>query len=439
MITRRSMLNSLAAGALSRFAVSNAWAAPAEYRALVCVLLAGGNDCNNTVVPMSAAGYAGYAAARTASLALAQNVLLPVKSKSGADYGLHPRLTDLQRLYNTGKVAIVANVGVLAGPTTRDEYRNRAVPLPQSLFSHSDQVTQWNNGTADIVSRTGWGGRAGDRLVANNTEVSLTGVSLAGINVFLSGEAVQPTLLTTTAPAGLNGFSTAADSQARLLAFEQILSMNEGSLLGQANASMTGEGLRIARLLSGVLSGTSPLKTVFPATGLGRQLEQVARLMGSRDRLGVSRQVFLCSMGGFDTHVSQLGTHDSLMQQVGQALSAFYNATEELGIAQRVVAFTESDFGRTLGPNSTTGSDHGWGAHHFVVGGAVRGGDVYGKFPTVAVNSPEDVSGRGVWVPSTSVDQYAATMAGWLGVPDSGLPEILPNLRNFPEQKLGFL
>lgn len=439
MITRRTILSSMAAGALSRLAVNNAWAAPADYRALVCVMLGGGNDCNNTVVPLSQSGYSAYAAARTSALALAENTLLPVKAKDGGEYGLHPRLADLQRLYNSGKLAIVANVGVLACPTTRDEYRNRAVPLPQSLFSHSDQTTEWNNGTADIQSRTGWAGRAADRLASNNTETSLTGVSLAGINVLLSGETVKPTLVTTGAQTGLNGFSTAADSQARLAAFEQLLSMSEGSLLGQASAAATAEGMRISRLLASVASGASPLKTAFPATTLGRQLEQVARLISARDRLGVSRQFYLVSMGGFDTHVGQIASHDTLMLQVGQALAAFYAATEELGIARQVVAFTESEFGRTLGPNSSSGSDHGWAGHHFVLGGAVRGGDLYGKFPAVAINSPDDVTGRGVWLPTTSVDQYAATLAGWLGVADSDLQAVLPNLKNFPMQKLGFL
>jgi uncharacterized protein (DUF1501 family) len=429
----------MAAGALSRFAANNAWAASANYRALVCVLLGGGNDCNNIIVPTSQAGYAGYAAARGTSLALAQNTLLPVKAKNGTDYGLHPRLTDLQRLYNSGKLAIVANVGVLACPTTRDEYRNRTVPLPQSLFSHSDQTTQWNNGTADIISRTGWAGRAGDRLAGQNAETSLTGVSLAGINVLLSGEAVKPTLVTTGTQTGLNGFSTAADSQARLLAFERLLGITGGSLLGQGSAFATAEGIRISRLLSSVVSGASPLKTVFPATTLGRQMEQVARLIGASDRLGVSRQVYLVSLGGFDTHVSQLGTHDSLMLQLGQALGAFNAATEELGMAQQVVTFTESEFGRTLGPNSSAGSDHGWGAHHFVLGGAVRGGDIYGRFPTIALNSQEDITGRGVWLPTTSVDQYAATLAGWLGVFEGELQGVLPNLKHFPVQKLDFL
>jgi uncharacterized protein (DUF1501 family) len=275
--------------------------------------------------------------------------------------------------------------------------------------------------------------------MANNSEGTLTGVSLAGINVLLSGEKVQPTLVTTGTQAGLNGFSTAADSQARLLAFEQLLGVTGGSLLGKACGQVTGEGMRVSRLLSGVLSGTSPMRTTFPATTLGRQLEQVARLIGARDRLGVSRQVFLCLVGGFDTHVSQLAAHDTLMLQLDQALAAFYSATEELSVAERVVTFTESDFGRTLGPNSSVGSDHGWGAHHFVLGGAVRGGDMYGQFPTVALNSPEDVSGRGVWLPSTSVDQYAATLCGWLGVSDPELSEVLPNLRNFPVKKLGFL
>lgn len=439
MITRRTVLSSMAAGALSRLAVRDAWAAPADYRALVCILLGGGNDCNNTVVPLSQSGYSAYATARTAALALAQNTLLPVRAKNGGEYGLHPRLADLQRLYNSGRLAIAANVGVLAGPTTRDEYRNRSVPLPQSLFSHSDQTTQWNNGTADIQSRTGWAGRAGDCLAQVNAETSLTGVSLAGINVLLSGETVQPTLVTTGSQTGLNGFSTAADSQARLAAFEQILSINEGSLLGKSVAAATAEGMRISRLMASVTTGASPLRTVFPATGLGRQLEQVARLIGARDRLRVNRQVYLVSMGGFDTHVGQLVSHDALMLQLGQAMAAFYAATEELGVAQQVVAFTESEFGRTLGPNSSSGSDHGWGAHHFVLGGAVRGGDFYGQFPAVGINSPDDVTGRGVWLPSTSVDQYAATLAGWLGVGDGDLQAVLPNLRNFPVQRLGFL
>jgi len=435
MITRRSMFSVMAAGALA----NRAWAASSDYRALVCVLLGGGNDCNNMVVPASQEGYAAYSAARGSALALARNALLPVKAKNGDEFGLHPRLSDLQRLYNSGKLAILANVGVLAGPTTRDQYRSRAVPLPQSLFSHSDQTTEWNNGTADVVSRTGWGGRAGDRLAALNTEISLTGISLAGINVFLSGDTVRPTLVTTGSQTGLSGFSSAADSQARLLAFEQLLAINGGSLLGQASASATAEGMRISRLLAGVVSGASPFRTAFPSTTLGRQMEQVARLINARERLGVSRQVFLASLGGFDTHVSQLGTHDSLMLQLGQAFSAFSAATEELGISQQVVLFTASEFGRTLGPNSSAGSDHGWGSHHFILGGAVRGGDVYGKFPAVALNSPDDVSGRGVWLPTTSVDQYAATLGGWLGVGDADLPAILPNLKNFPSQKLEFL
>jgi uncharacterized protein (DUF1501 family) len=439
MITRRSILGALAAGAAGRLALSQAWAAAAEYRALVCVFLFGGNDSNNTVVPLTQGGYSGYAAARGASLSLAQNVLLPVTAKSGGAYGLHPRLTDLQRLFNAGRAAIVANVGVLARPTTREEYRNRAVPLPTSLFSHSDQQTEWQNGIADVVSTTGWGGRAGDRLASNNTEPSLTGVSLAGNTIFLAGEKFQASLVTTGAQAGLSGFGTGADSQARLLAFEQLLGMTEGSLLGLASARITAEGMRISRLLSGVLGGASPFKTVFPATTLARQLEQVARLMRARDQFGVSRQVFFCSLGGFDTHVSQLATHDALLLQLGPALAALHDATEEMGIARQVVTFTESDFGRTLGPNANAGSDHGWGGHHFVVGGAVRGGDVYGQFPSVSLNGPDDATGRGVWVPTTSVDQYAATLASWLGVPEAELPGVLPNLAHFPVKNLGFV
>jgi uncharacterized protein (DUF1501 family) len=434
MTTRRGFLQSAAGAAvIERCSRLHLMAAGEEYRALVCVFLFGGNDCNNTVVPVNSADYQTYSAGR-GLLALPQGSLLP----AGA-YGLHPRLGEVQRLFAEKKAAIVANVGMLARPTTRDEYRQRAVPLPASLFSHSDQQAQWQSSYSNGNARSGWAGRAADTVAGMNQDRTYTGVSLSGNAIFLAGNETKPALIAAGTPVRLTGFTNAPEQQARLRAFQEMLVSADGYVLVQAASQITAEGIRVSNLLSSVLTDGAALATPFPATTLGRQLEQIARLIRARNQFGVTRQVFFASLGGWDTHTNLIAAHDALMNQLGPALGAFYRATEELGLANQVTTFTESEFGRTLNPSSGAGSDHGWGSHHFVTGGAVKGGEIYGRFPTVALNGPDDATGRGVWVPTTSLDQYGATLASWFGVPAGRLIDVFPGLPNFVPANLGFL
>jgi uncharacterized protein (DUF1501 family) len=276
-------------------------------------------------------------------------------------------------------------------------------------------------------------------VAARNADRSLAAISLSGNTLFLLGRDTRPALVDSSTPTGLTFFSNSQEQQARLRAFQEILTSDEGYLLVQAANQVTAEGIRIASQLSSTLTTSPRLNTAFPATTLGRQMEQIARLVRARDQLGASRQLFFAAVGGWDTHTGQIASHDSLMAQLGPALAALYKGTEELGVASQVTTFTASEFGRTLNPNTNAGSDHGWGSHHFVIGGAVRGGQLYGRFPTVALNGPDDASGRGVWVPTTSLDQYGATLAAWFGVPEQALAEVFPNLGNFATANLGFL
>ena len=434
MLTRRTFLRmGTAAAVWERFALLPLAAQGDDYRALVCVFLFGGNDCNNTVAPLDPEPFRSYQASR-GPLALAQQSLLPIEAR-GATYGLHPQLTEIQKLYNQRRVAVIANVGVLVRPTTRDEYRQRLAPLPVNLFSHSDQQLLWQ--TADLRgnARTGWGGRVGDRVPTGQFSL----LSLGGSATFLNGERVRSMALNAGAPPSLTGFSNTREHQARLQAFLEILDLEDQRILVRTANLRVKEGLRISQTLTRLLTGNSPLKTPFPATTLGRQMEQIARLIHARRELGATRQIFFASLGGWDHHVSLLTSHAPLMTQVNAALAAFYQATEEMGLADRVVTFTASEFGRTLNANANAGSDHGWGAHHFVLGGAVKGGTLYGTYPTVALNGPDDATGRGVWIPTTSLDQYGATLASWFGVPAEELTNVFPNLANFEPRNLGFL
>jgi uncharacterized protein (DUF1501 family) len=439
MFTRRGFLNTLTGvAAAERLSRVPALAAGEDYRALVCVFLFGGNDCNNMVVPLGTQEFQSYQTSR-GTLALARNTLRELAAPGGAGYGLHPRLTDLQELFAQKKAAIIANVGMMVRPVTRDQYRQRAVPLPVNLFSHSDQQLQWQSAISAGGARYGWGGLAADSVAARNADRSLAAISLSGNTLFLLGRDTRPALVDSSTPTGLTFFSNSQEQQARLRAFQEILTSDEGYLLVQAANQVTAEGIRIASQLSSTLTTSPRLNTAFPATTLGRQMEQIARLVRARDQLGASRQLFFAAVGGWDTHTGQIASHDSLMAQLGPALAALYKGTEELGVASQVTTFTASEFGRTLNPNTNAGSDHGWGSHHFVIGGAVRGGQLYGRFPTVALNGPDDASGRGVWVPTTSLDQYGATLAAWFGVPEQALAEVFPNLGNFATANLGFL
>jgi uncharacterized protein (DUF1501 family) len=412
-----------------------AQAAPG-YRALVCVFLTGGNDANNMVVPFSSSGYSAYADAR-GSLALPQGSLLPLATAGGDQFALHPQLQGLDGLFQQQRMAIVFNVGTLVRPLSRDEYQAHAAPVPRNLFSHIDQQLAWQT-AADPDETSGWAGRAAERLATGSGAFPAV-VSTAGTATFGRGvNTMHATIVPGTAP-GLMGVDSSRASLARLQSFEQLLTLSSGSVLVGAANEATREGLRQANLLTAALSGAPALGTRFPATSLGSQLAEVAKVIGIRDELGASRQVFFCSLSGFDTHVGQLNAHASLMTELGSALVAFQTALAELGITDQVTTFTQSEFGRTLQPTSAIGSDHAWGSHHLVIGGAVRGGTVYGTFPTLDLGGPDDVTNRGVWLPTASLAQYGATLAAWLGVSTSDMPAVFPTIGNFTTGSLGFM
>ena len=418
-----------------------------DYKALVCLFLNGGNDANNLIIPLGS-GYSAYASARS-NLALPQASVLPFtpRTTDGRSWGLHPSVSELHALFNSGKMALLANAGTLVYPTTKSQYNARSVPLPPQLFSHSDQQVQWQHSVPDKPTSTGWGGRTADLLNAFNTsdQISMS-ISLAGKNTFQVGAKVSQYAIGTGGAVSLSGSTSSATSLdgIRFKAQKDIFAQSQSTLFETAFASATGDAIVSADLLNTVLAASPAITTVFPNTSAGNQLKMAARLIGASPTLGLKRQVFFVQLGGWDTHAAQLvntdpvnGTHAGLLAQISQAVNAFHNATIELGVANQVTTFTASDFGRTYRSNGD-GSDHGWGSHHFIVGGAVNGTELYGKMPTLTVNGPDD-TGQGRWIPTTSVDEYAATLATWFGVSPTDLPTVLPNIGRFAKPNLGFL
>jgi uncharacterized protein (DUF1501 family) len=437
--------------ALDQFALCTALAKePADYRALVCIFLAGGNDGNNTVITLD--HYSDYYNVRhTAGLALAQNTLRPIATSFG-NFGLHPNLPDVQALYNQGSLAVVCNVGPLVQPLSQFDYQHGA-PRPYQLFSHSDQVNQWQTSRSDTHSPTGWGGRVADLFPLNGNGFPMI-TSISGSQIFNIGQTTYP-LVIAPAPTALNailvltGYTQNSDDQARLQTFNYFRTIDRGPTLVDASATVTDQALQIGAALK-----TDPvLQTAFPNTTLGNQLKQVAKVMkANQDTLGLSRQIFFCQLGGFDTHQNELTGQGNLLTQLNNALAAFYNATVELSISSQVTTFTMSDFGRTLVPSGSggsVGSDHGWGNHHLVMGDSVHGGDFYGvpgsngtPYPTLKLPSPDDTDTRGRWIPTSSVDQYGATLASWYGVGENDIPTVFPLIGNFTPNTapyLGFL
>ena len=445
MKTRRQFLSDLGCGlgaaaffsTIERFSrLEAALAAPGDYRALVCLFLLGGNDGNNTVVPYD--DYASYQKVRGTSLNLAKDTLLKVSAASQkAAFGLHPALAEIHPLYEQGKLAVVANTGPLAQPITRAEYAAGA-PRPDSLFSHSDQQALWQaavSSSTDPYARTGWGGRTADLLASANATTFPMVVSTSGVPLFGTGERARPLVPGTS----LTGYGTDAASKARYAALRRLLAMETGAALVDGQSEITGNAIDdLDDLVAALAKGPKPA-TTFPTSTNGRQLQSVAQVIAVRETLKLSRQVFFVSHGSFDTHAGQAGTQQTLLSQASQALAAFHAATVELGVESAVTTFTLSDFGRTFQPNSGGGSDHAWGSHQLVLGGAVKGGDFYGKYPTLALAGPDDAATEGRWIPTTSVDQYAATLVRWFGVPPSQLGSVFPNLGRFSTPDLGFL
>jgi uncharacterized protein (DUF1501 family) len=472
---RQAACTALGSGALSaaigdlRFInAAMAQSAITNYKALVCIFLAGGNDSNNLIIPTIASEYADYASIRTDVLALplsgAPNIVLPLSplSSDGHEYALHPACPELATLFHENKLAVLFNTGTLVFPITRAQYRSGILERPPQLFSHSDQVTQWQTSIPDRPPLTGWGGRCADLLASAqpNAPISLA-VTVAGANTFEVGNIVSQYSVTTSGAINLSSVSGA-----RLQALTNVLALPYPNLQAQAYADVGEHAIQTGGLLNNAIATTSaanywsvpfPTTVTSPTSGLSfnsslaSQLRMIARLIeaGARSAasggFGMKRQIFFCQVGGYDTHAGQtpgpgqttVGSHTNLLAELSQGMHAFQRAMEQLGLSNNVTSFTASDFGRTF-PGNGAGSDHGWGAHHLIMGGAVNGRRTYGRFPTLAVNGPDDTS-TGRWIPTTAIDQYFATLATWFGVDNSNLATVFPNLNRFSSANLGFV
>jgi uncharacterized protein (DUF1501 family) len=427
-------LNLMAAGAASAQTAG-------DHKALVCIFLAGGNDQSNMVIPRSGPGYTSYQQARP-SLALTAASLLAVDpvGYTGNPLGLHPSLSAIHPLFNAGRVALMANVGTLAAPITRAQWNagRPTVPVPLQLFSHSDQQGAWQTGLPDRASQTGWQGRMGDLLASAYNPGSAVSIamSIAGNNLMQAGNSTIQYQLTTDGAVRVAALNGLYGSAAGATAVRRLMSDARAHVLESELNRISSRAISTESVVSSALSGVSAGAT-FPQTGLGRQLQMVARMIAARSALGQRRQMFFVQQGGYDFHDNLLTDQGNRLRELGDAMAAFYQATAALGVANQVTTFTASDFGRALQHNGR-GSDHGWGSHHFVMGGAVQGNRVYGQFPTVAINGAED-AGQGRLIPTTSVDEYAATLARWLGVSLSNLPLVLPNIGRFASRDIGFM
>ena len=416
-----------------------------DYRALVCVFLYGANDHNNTVIPFDTQSFSAYTAARP-TIARPLSALVPLTpsvpltgANAGRQFALPTELGALKPIWDSGKLAVMANVGPLIVPTTKIQYNNLSVPLPPKLFSHNDQQSVWQASSPE-GARDGWGGRIGDLMASQNASSIFTCNSISGSAVFLAGQSTIAYQLSTSGSTAISGITGSLfGSSSASASLRSLITSGGANIFTQDLADTTQRSIDANVSLSAALATAPdlPLPADIATSSLAAQLRVVARMIASRNSLGAKRQVFFVSLGGWDTHDNQLTTQPGLHAQVAGALSYFYNATVGLGISDRVTTFTGSDFGRTLTSNGD-GSDHGWGSHHFVMGGAVRGQQYYGTFPVIGVNNNDEV-GSGRLLPTTSVDQYAATLARWFGVSDTDMRLVLPNIGNFGSSNVGFM
>ncbi len=432
-----------------------------DYKALVCIFLFGGNDGNNMIIPLDSEYNSYFSVRNPAGLAIPQPSLLPLPNSTGGGgrpFGIHPNLSPevatptaakgLLDEWNAGSLAILFNVGTLVQPLTKAQYQAN-IGRPYQLFSHSDQQTQNQTVVSNSVGQTGWGGRVADITGGLNGTVPLPmNVSVAGTNLFSTGKSTRqlaiapaPTLLNQVLVLSMSG-GTAADQTTRRSSYSQLLGLDLDSLLVKTTSDTTTQALQTSAALS-----TDPPVGTFPNTSLGNQLKQVAKLISLRTTLGMKRQIFFCSLGNFDTHTNQTsstlnGAQGNNFTQLSQAMKAFYDEMVAQGVNDKVTTFTQSDFGRTLQPSGTgaaVGSDHAWGNHSLILGGAVMGRAFYGTYPTLALGSNDDTDNRGRWIPTTSVDQYAATLASWYGLAPADVASVFPFLSRFASSNLGFL
>ena len=443
---RRNFLRAASWGALAQLAGVSPLRAIAQlaqpsssgdYKALICVFMRGGNDSNNLLLPLNSQQFSYYQQAR-GSLALTQSSLLPL---SNAPYALHPAFVNLQQSVLAGNAAMIANVGPLVQPTTAAQYNSASVALPQALMSHEDQQQVWETGGYLSGTGPGWGGLVADTLTSQYNSTNLPMVTLLGpATNFGLGQATAP--FTAAGSDQTASFWCSANNSCppRLAAMQQLVSFNNGVNLLQADEQIYQSSFQYNSFYNGILTSATPLQTQFPASNpMSPALQTIATMIQLRGQIGARRQIFLINAGGFDTHANQSSAQPVLFAQLDQAVAIFNQAMQELGVYNNVTLFTASDFARTLQYNGTLGTDHAWGGHHFVVGGAVKKGQMYGTFPSLQLNGPDDLDGTGRWVPTSALSQYAATLASWFGVPNSALPQILPGLSNFSNPNLGFI
>ena len=421
-----------------------------DYKALVCLFLNGGNDGHNTLVPRDASEYNLYAAAR-GELAIPRDQLLPIKppSQHGLEFGFHPNCAEMQSLFNAKRLAVICNTGTLVEPVTRAQVQSRAAPVPDNLFSHPDQVAQWQSAISERTGEaklTGWGGRIADRLASANVgaQFPMLIAPQGGGGLLLSGEKERAYV-----PSSFFEPFTFLDSEAEKQHSRQALKqMLAAAVAGsetphqRAAAQTINDALAFGEKVRELAPLQFPYSSAFTTPFGASQFQSIAKMIWARERFNLRRQIFFVRLDGFDTHNNQgvlTGTQPNLMKLVSGALKDFYNATELMGVSSQVTTFVLSDFGRTLKPAAGAGTDHGWGNQLFVVGGAVRGGDFYGRYPVLAPGGPDDADTSGRFIPTTSVEQYAATLASWFGLGDAEVRSVFPNIGRFASTNLGFM
>lgn len=444
-------------------------AVPGDYRALVCIFLLGGNDGNNTVIPLHSdanlSNYALYSSLRSSQgLALGQNVALPfgVPRMGGLTYGFHPAFgvgatnNGIYELWGQNKLAVVTNIGTLVRPTTKSQMYDPSHPKPYNMYSHSDQASQYQSGRSDAQAVTGWGGRLSDRRTSPDNPASLIPMitSIAGAQLFTAGQTTLP-LAIAPASIGLNqvlnphGYDATVDSQAQFAALNSLRTHDLNSELVAAASHVTDQAIAA----NGPFQTSEEVTVPFPSSSIGNQLKQVARMIKKRGDLNVNRQIFFCQITGFDTHNLQVSNQSNLLAQASQAMRAFYDEMVVQGLGDKVTQFTMSDFSRTMNPagvGAGVGSDHAWANHHVVVGGGITSSDFFGvnttngtPYPTLTLDGPDDADtgtgARGRWVPTASVEQYAATLARWFGLPEADMATVFPRIANFSNSNLGFM
>ena len=422
--------------------------AATDYKALVCIYLGGGNDGENTLIRFDTSGYQNYASIRTpaSGVNIPQAQLLPIQpARGGPPFGFHPACTALQQLFNQKQLAVVANVGPLVRAVNRPEIENQSAPRPANLFSHNDQQLIQQSADCTGLTRLGWGGRIADTLDGVNAGTLFPALtSINGLSPFINGAMSVPLTLSASPSFSLAGSVTNLPQfdVLRDAAIREMLAQQRSNIYDIAAQLYSQEGIAASSVVTPILQNSASIVAPYFANQssyFAAQLRNVALLIEGRAQTGLRRQVFYVGQGGYDTHGSQAPYHAALLGELAQAVKAFQDAINALGIAGSVTSFTLSDFGRALKPAGNSGTDHGWGNYAFVTGGAVKGGDFYGTLPAQVLDGPDDFGKEGRWIPTTATEQYGATLARWFGIPESDLPYVFPNIGSFANTNMGFM